>query len=300
MKKNNNTENFKSFWIKYDNYELVDIEDTQYITPTEDSKVQLYDPFDYADDILVDILTIGKMVANNKFDSAPSNIVNFAKKYGLLGHLTYLPLNENFLMSDKVYLAPDAAMVLDEIMDTEKYVNLFIMKHKKQKINITRQKDNSTTLTIENEVNPIVGIDRPQEYAIVYSKVYSETTLSFLIYAHSLYSTFRALERYGKEKNEFTKKQFLNSIKAFQANKIACKILVGDNEDDLPVLEWKFNSLRLAIDTIFALNVTNEKKTVKLCKHCEKPFSSDNLKSEYCSPQCRNRANVYKSRAKNK
>jgi len=156
--KNNNTGNFRSFWIKYDNYELVDIDDTQYITPTEDSKVQLYDPFDVSDDILVDILMIGRMVAHNNFDLVTTNIVNFAKKYGLLGHLTYLPLNENFLMSDKVYLTPDYAMILDEIMDTEKYVDLFIMHNKRQKIKITKQKDKSIVLTIENEVNPIVGI----------------------------------------------------------------------------------------------------------------------------------------------
>ncbi|MCI8486941.1 MAG: hypothetical protein HFJ20_07835 [Clostridia bacterium] len=61
-----------------------------------------------------------------------------------------------------------------------------------------------------------------------------------------------------------------------------------------------FNSLKLAIDTMFALNETSERKTVKMCKHCGKPFASDNLKAEYCSPQCRNQANVYKSRAKNK
>ena len=54
------------------------------------------------------------------------------------------------------------------------------------------------------------------------------------------------------------------------------------------------------IENIVTINETNERKEVKMCKHCGKPFSSENLKSEYCSPQCRNQANVYKSRAKNK
>ena len=75
---------------------------------------------------------------------------------------------------------------------------------------------------------------------------------------------------------------------------------MGIKKDDKPVIEWNFNSLKLAIDTMFALNETTERKTVKMCKHCGKPFSSENLKAEYCSPQCRNQANVYKSRAKNK
>jgi len=67
-----------------------------------------------------------------------------------------------------------------------------------------------------------------------------------------------------------------------------------------PTLIWDFNSLKQAIDTIFLLNETTERKTVKMCKHCGKVFSSPNLKAEYCSPKCRNQANVYKSRAKNK
>ncbi len=67
-----------------------------------------------------------------------------------------------------------------------------------------------------------------------------------------------------------------------------------------PTLVWDFNSLKQAIDTILLLHVTTERKTVEMCKHCGKAFSSQNLKAEYCSPQCRNQANVYKSRAKNK
>lgn len=51
---------------------------------------------------------------------------------------------------------------------------------------------------------------------------------------------------------------------------------------------------------MFTLNETSERKTVKMYKHCGKPFVSDNLKAEYCNPQYRNQANVYKSRAKNK
>ena len=44
----------------------------------------------------------------------------------------------------------------------------------------------------------------------------------------------------------------------------------------------------------------SEKNPLKICKHCGKVFYAKNPKAEYCSPQCRNQANVYKSREKNK
>ena len=119
-------------------------------------------------------------------------------------------------------------------------------------------------------------------------------------YARTLYQVFEAIENYNKVENAYTKQVYENRIKKFNPSKIACKVLMGTNENQPPVLEWNFNSLKLAIDTMFALNETTDRKTVKMCKHCGKPFSSQNLKAEYCSPQCRNQANVYKSRAKNK
>ena len=59
MKKNNEG-NFRTFWFRYDSYEMREIEEKHYITPKENSKVVMYDPFDVADDILVDILMIGR------------------------------------------------------------------------------------------------------------------------------------------------------------------------------------------------------------------------------------------------
>ena len=109
-----------------------------------------------------------------------------------------------------------------------------------------------------------------------------------------------AIENYNKVEDAYTKQLYDRRIKNFNPSKIACRILMDENKENPPVIEWNFNSLKLAIDTMFALNETTERKTVKMCKHCGKPFDSDNLKAEYCSPQCRNQANVYKSRAKNR
>ena len=280
MKKNNEG-NFRTFWFKYSDYDKVDLDEKYYITPKENSKITMYDPFDVADNILVDILTIGLDIKKTDMKSAEDKVMEFVHNYGLLGELTYAPINGNLVIQQKVFLPSDN-----------------VVTEKKQKINLNKLSDGSIELTVENEMNPIAAIDRPAEYAVVFSKAYSERIVWIMQYARDLYSVFEAIENYNKVEDAYTKQLYDRRIKNFNPSKIACRILMDPNKEKPPVIEWNFNSLKLAIDTMFALNETTERKTVKMCKHCGKPFASDNLKAEYCSPQCRNQANVYKSRAK--
>ena len=112
MKKNNEG-NFRTFWFRYDSYEMREIEEKHYITPKENSKVVMYDPFDVADDILVDILMIGRCVEKNDIEESNKMIMEFVEKYGLLGELTYLPLNTDIVAQNKVYL-PSGNLVSDK------------------------------------------------------------------------------------------------------------------------------------------------------------------------------------------
>jgi len=293
--------NFRTFWFKYTDYELRRVDNITYITPTESSKVEMYDPFDVADNILVDILTIGKEINENNLELCEERIMTFVKKYGLLGELTYLPLNTNIVAESKVYLPSGNLVTNKEIMPTGEYIELFLKCKKRQKVTIEKNTNGEILkLSIENEANPLMAIDRPAEYAVVFSKAYSEAFAWIMYYARTLYRTFDAIENYTKVEDDYTKRFYDMHIREFNPSKISCRVLTGNNKEDQPVLEWTFNSLKLAIDTMLALNETTERKTVKMCKHCKKPFASENLKSEYCSPQCRNQANVYKSRAKNK
>ena len=300
MKKNNEGK-FKTFWFRYDSYEMKEIEEKHYITPKENSKVVMYDPFDFSDDILVDILNVGRFVEKNDIENAIKNIMEFVEKYGLLGELTYLPLNTDIVKQSKVYLPAGNLVSNRETLPADEYIELFLKCKKKQKVVIKKNaKGEILELSVENEMNPLAIIDRPAEYAVVFSRAYSECLVWIMHYARTLYLIFEAIENYSKAQDAYTRQRYDTRIKEFNPSKIACKILMGENKEDKPVIEWNFNSLKLAIDTMFALNETTERKTVKMCKHCGKPFSSENLKAEYCSPQCRNQANVYKSRAKNK
>lgn len=299
--KKDNVNNFRTFWFKYSDYEMIEIDERHYITPKENAKISMYDPFKFADEILVDILMIGRYIEKNDIASSNEKIMQFVKNYGLLGELTYLPINSDIVNQNKVYLPKGNLVSNEEIMSTYDYIELFLKCKKKQKIVMKKNaRGEILELSTENEVNPLFAIDRPAEYAVVFSKAYSECLIWIMHYTRTLYQTFEAIENYSKLEDAYTKQIYDIRIKNFNPSKIACRVLMGNKKDDVPVLEWNFNSLKLAIDTMFALNETTNRKTVKMCKHCSKPFSSLNLKAEYCSPKCRNQANVYKSRAKNK
>ena len=300
MRKDNEG-NSRTFWFRYDGYEIKEIDEKHYITPKENSKIIMYDPFDLADDILVDILMIGRCVEKNDIEESNKKIMEFVEKYGLLGELTYLPLNTDIVKQNRIYLPSGNLVSEKETLPTDEYIELFLKCKKKQKVVMKKNaRGEILDLSVENEMNPLALIDRPAEYAVVFSRAYSECLVWIMHYARTLYLTFEAIENYSKAQDAYTKQIYDTRIKEFNPSKIACKILMGKNKEDKPVLEWNFNSLKLAIDTMFALNETTKRKTVKMCKHCGKPFASQNLKAEYCSPQCRNQANVYKSRAKNK
>mgnify|MGYP000771605994 CR=1 FL=1 len=69
---------------------------------------------------------------------------------------------------------------------------------------------------------------------------------------------------------------------------------------DKPTIVWDFHSLMLAIQMMFSFMLTDEKSSLKVCKHCGKAFVASRPNSVFCSGKCKNRYNVYKSRAKDK
>ena len=49
---------------------------------------------------------------------------------------------------------------------------------------------------------------------------------------------------------------------------------------------------------MFSFMLTDDNSRLKVCKHCGKTFAATRSNMEFCSPQCKNQYNVYKSRAK--
>ena len=81
----------------------------------------------------------------------------------------------------------------------------------------------------------------------------------------------------------------------------------GDNEPtyhiellESPTIVLDFHSLLLGVQMMFSFILTDEKFSLKICKHCGKAFVASRPNSVFCSGKCKNQYNVYKSRAKNK
>ena len=287
---------FSSSWIKYSDYELKTIEEETYIKPIHTSKYEHYNPFDVKDKILVDLLMIGRLIGISETEVANKKVIEFVKNYGLLGFLAYTPLNSNILMQKNVYLPKGNDIIGKETISTKDYINLFLKCDDKKIIQLHEMKNNSYSVSFSNEMNPTMLLNKPLEYGIVFSKGYSEKLSWILKYAEHLYLEFFSIERYYLFDEPQEKKVADIYIKTLKPYNISCEIALNEKPD----LKWDFNSLKLALDTMFVLEMTAEKKKLKICKKCWNPFYSENIKAEYCSPQCRNQANVYKSRNKNK
>lgn len=67
-----------------------------------------------------------------------------------------------------------------------------------------------------------------------------------------------------------------------------------------PTIVWDFHSLLLGVQMMFSFMLTDEKSSLKVCKHCGKAFVASRPNSVFCSGKCKNQYNVYKSRAKDK
>ena len=67
-----------------------------------------------------------------------------------------------------------------------------------------------------------------------------------------------------------------------------------------PTIVWDFHSLLLGVQMMFSFMLTDEKSSLKVCKHCGKAFVASRPNSVFCNGKCKNRYNVYKSRAKDK
>ena len=69
---------------------------------------------------------------------------------------------------------------------------------------------------------------------------------------------------------------------------------------DKPTIVWDFHSLMLGIQMMFSFMLTDTEKPIRICKHCLQTFVASRPSAVFCSPQCKNKYNVYKSRAKDK
>ena len=123
---------------------------------------------------------------------------------------------------------------------------------------------------------------------LIGSNWYCEPLDMFVQYVKYMYNLLNAI--INKEDTVETK------YNAFEVNHINMFLTQKENVN----IEIPITSLKQFIDFYFARTVSRDVNLLKICKFCNKAFIANNPKAEYDTPQCKNKANVYKSRAKNK
>lgn len=59
---------------------------------------------------------------------------------------------------------------------------------------------------------------------------------------------------------------------------------------------FTMNYLKQSVDTYYAMQMGQDTRLLKLCNFCDNAFIAKNPKAEYDTYNCKNKANVYKSR----
>ena len=126
-----------------------------------------------------------------------------------------------------------------------------------------------------------------------YAERYDWMKQQFIDWAFTYVNSMLYYEDYDTL-NEDTRRLMQQSMAAFGGNAPTYHIALLDK----PTIIWDFHSLLLGVQMMFSFMLTDSKNPIRLCRHCTKAFVASRPSTVFCSPQCKNKHNVYKSRAK--
>lgn len=279
--------------FKFVNYRIENIDGKKYIVPDSVSKkhdigAPLIDlEEDYSETILIELLNVGKSAVFKEND-LEKQIIKFVKKYSTLGLMCDFPINRYFFLDEKIILK-DYNYVgnsdLTTIIDRKEYFKLFFPTCDDKQINELIKK--TTELAEQPTMDKYITSDMNR--LLIGSNWYCEPLDMFIQYATYLYN----LLNYILLNDKFNTDKLLRQ---FEVNNIKMKLF----QKETLSIEFQITSLKQYIDFYFTKTVAKDINLLKICKFCNKAFLANNPKAEYDTPQCKNKSNVYKSRAKNK
>ena len=287
-----------SNWVRYSEYEWKEAKDGKlYLTPTKTAQPSIYDPIRDYQQLVLDAVNIGLMNMRHTSDADLQKVIQqFAIKYGLFGLMTALPTTPKFMDYEAVYL-PKNHFIEAETMPTEDYLELFFPFDEldviKQGIKSMWSVSNDRimmALMMTMSDNPMaVNMSFQREYAEPYEWMKKQ----FTDWAFTFTTSVLYYEDYAHLNSE-TKMLMQQAMEAFGGVAPTYRIALLDK----PTIVWDFHSMLLIIQMMFSLMVTDQEKPMRICKHCSEVFVASRPSAVFCSPQCKNKYNVYKSRAK--
>ena len=279
---------------KFEEYEIKTIKGIKYVVPKlNESTIPPYTSIDFEDyeendKPLIDFINLGKLSLENKEDT-DRLLLEYVNKYGLLGLIHNLPVNRYYTLDTKVLLKEfnnvsgiewyDAFNTM-EILD---YFKIFFPTATNKEINDIIEKSNK--LLCQRSMEKFITPDLNELY--YKNEKYYEQADMIVNYAQTLYKILKELKKENKEHIDY----YL--IQKLESNHIRTNLEYNG-------ITIHVRSLKEYIDEDFKLFAIEEKKYLKLCKHCGKAFTAPNPKTEYDTFSCKNQENVYKSRARNK
>lgn len=289
-----------SHWVRYDKYEWKkDDKGVLYITPAENAKPELYNPLTDSDKMVLHAINTGAICMKQDADEQIKQdaVMNFVSSYGLLGFMTALCTTPEFITYETVYL-PKNHFIKEESMTTEQYLSYFFPF---DELDFVKQGVESSWSVSDPAMAALVKAmsDRPQAVTISFQREYAEpydwlvrnfADWAFTFLSSSLY--YQDLDKL----DDMQKDLYRQGIAAFGGIAPIYHIELLEK----PTIVWDFYSLLQAIQMMFSFMLTDEKSSLKVCKHCGKVFLASRPNTVFCSGQCKNQYNVYKSREKSK
>jgi len=294
---NNLFKKTSSHWVKYNKYEFRESAGNLYIKPALKAKPVVYDPLKDADDMIIDALNVGLLQMNRSpEDKVKSATIDFISKYGLLGLMTALPTTPHFVDYDAVYL-PKNHFIKEESVTVTDYTALFFpfekpeFKKTKDEIIWNVSGDREMLALANTFSNSPMALN--MNFHREYSENYEWLKTQFKDWAFTFLSSFLYYEDYDQI-DEPTRDLYRQGMAAFGGIAPTYHIMLLDK----PTIVWDFHSLLLGIQMMLSFMLTDDKKPLRMCKHCQKAFKAGHTNAAFCSARCKNQFNVYKSREK--
>lgn len=254
-------------YTRYSEYEIKENKQGERVViPARTAQLETYDPIENAEQILTALLNTGRSMKETTIEKAEELILDFVNRYGLLGAITELPLNKDFYNHELVFI-DDNLFMASGVMATEDFENLFFEKGKPK---VTKNFTLDTYLASKNYSEPITWIAE---------------------YIHELYEILLLSVKYKTDPD---------AISFLLNDRLKTNIRYRLTVTDRIQMQYEFHSLMGILIYTMANLLSSDSSPLKICKHCQKAFISQNKRAEFCSERCRNQFNVYKSRAKSK
>ena len=268
----------------YSKYKITKFNNKEYILPEGNATKKKISLTEQINDILVDTLNIGKKVFY-KETIEQTELLDYFAKYGSFGFMIDLAINKYFVLDNKVAIR-DAFYITDketiDFVNIDEYLKIFLPELNKREINglIKKCKDIASDTNSEDCLTSIIN-----QY-LIYSEHYAEPIDLVLNYVRSLYKNLILTIEH---------KPLTMKLPFLSANHLT------HNLEDLYYnnsFGFTINYLKQAIDIYYGMQMAQDVRLLKVCNYCYKAFIAKNPKAEYDKYNCKNKANVYKSRAR--